>query len=346
MERDQNHREGTVGRWLRIGILTVATLGPIVNTIIERMRERSLALRQLKETPYAQELLKRGSDLTGTLTEQGSKIGQVLAERGSGLSEQGSKTAQAVLERGSVLAEQGSKTAQAVLERGSVLAEQSSKTAQAVLERGSVLAEQGSKTAQAVLERSNEVSRDLAKRGSQVSRDLVKRSGRVTKEVTQRGQKATQELAERGSKVTHELKENRFVFWATFGVGLLAAAAATYLFMQKRLQRQSDEEQLIPLEPSGTQNGFIKMQTSSEKPKTNSKTGTEAQAAQPAVAVAEQPVAQEYPAGTRFLGVVSSKRYYSAETPQTQLPHTEDGKLDVVYFSSEEEAKTQGFSAA
>ncbi len=310
MERDQNHREGTVGRWLRIGILTVATLGPIVNTIIERMRERSLALRQLKETPYAQELLKRGSDLTGTLTEQGSKIGQVLAERGSGLSEQGSKTAQAVLERGSVLAEQGSKTAQAVLER------------------------------------SNEVSRDLAKRGSQVSRDLVKRSGRVTKEVTQRGQKATQELAERGSKVTHELKENRFVFWATFGVGLLAAAAATYLFMQKRLQRQSDEEQLIPLEPSGTQNGFIKMQTSSEKPKTNSKTGTEAQAAQPAVAVAEQPVAQEYPAGTRFLGVVSSKRYYSAETPQTQLPHTEDGKLDVVYFSSEEEAKTQGFSAA
>ncbi len=299
MEREQNNSEGTIGRWLRVGILTTATLAPIVNTMIERARERSQALRQLKETPYAQELLKRSNDLTGTLTEQGSKLGQVLAERGSDLSERGSKLGQVLVERGAGIAGQSGKTAQAMLERG-----------------------------------------------SQVSRDLAQRSERVSKEVAQRGQKATKEIVERGSQVTSEFTENPFVFWATFGVGLLAAGITTYLLMQKRLRRRNDEEQLIQLEQSGSQNGFIKVQTGSGKAATHDNTETETQAAGPAVAVAEEPVEQEHPAGTRFLGVVGNKRYYPVETPLAQLPRTEDGKLDVVYFTSEDEAKAQGFSAA
>src|SRR5690348_12617083 len=126
MDRDTKFVSETVGRWVRVAVLTATTLAPIMNSIASLLRQRaeiaraealrrssvaradgqerllaasaslSEALDELKEHPYTRELMRRGSDLSDTLTEQSSKLSNVLAEQGSTLRERGGKATQAL----------------------------------------------------------------------------------------------------------------------------------------------------------------------------------------------------------------------------------------------------------
>jgi uncharacterized protein YicC (UPF0701 family) len=235
---DENNKKTSeqVGRWLRVGILILATLGPVINTILENARKQaqklqeSKALQELKEYPYSQELLKRGSQVPQTLIEQSSKLTQALAERSSQIPQ--------------ALVEQSSRLTQALAERSGqvpqALVEQSSRLTQALAERAGVLVE----------------------RGSKLSHDLSKRGEAVTREVTKRGRQATQQLAQRTEEITERVSERPLVFWLTFGVGLIAAAFFTYQFLRRRFIQHTVEEGQAA--PSGHLNGTITLPTSTK----------------------------------------------------------------------------------
>lgn len=229
-------------RWLRVGILTLATLGPVINTIIENARKRAQklqelqtlqTLQELKEHPYSQEVLKRG----GQLIERGNQVSHALVG-------QGSKLSHAIVERGSDLAEQGGKLSQVIVERGSDLAGQGGKLSQAIVEHGSDLTRELS-------ERSSKLSQDLAKRGEVITREAARRSEVITREAAKRGRQATQDLAKRTEQVTERMTEGvgerPWLFWLPFALGLAAAAITTYqLVRRKLLQREAEPIQITP----------------------------------------------------------------------------------------------------
>lgn len=342
MDTEKQKNVQDASRWLRIGVLSLTVLGPIINTIIARlneqariMREASMkqgltladgqeklqavsttitdALSDLKEHPYTQEVLKRSSDLT----EQSSK----LLGRGTGIARD--------------LAGRSTDATRELTQRGT----------QATL---------------ALAERSTEVARELADRSSDVSQELLKRSNKVAKQVSKSGERVAKQ-------VTQNISEQPGVFWTVLGfsVGLTAAGVAAYFLIRKRIQDKAVENQSYQLAQNGHLNGGTntpKVQpTNSARTATpQAPTGPQAQPVQPtqaSVAIADvaqqaEPIVanaatkQEHPTDAAFLGVASTKRYYPVETPLDQLETPNDTPLDVIYFSSEEEAKAQGFTAA
>src|SRR6266700_5641217 len=99
-------------RWLRVGFFTLTVLGPVINSLTARMRELadarqhsatsneasaykggyaestpvqpalSESLLELKDRPYAQEVLRRSEELAEELKRRGITLSQVLTERG------------------------------------------------------------------------------------------------------------------------------------------------------------------------------------------------------------------------------------------------------------------------
>lgn len=308
MDTERNNTVREVTRWLRVGVLALTTFGPIISSIVARVREQAReqaqTLQELKEHPYSQEVLKRG----GELVAQGNKATQSLVE-------QGNKATQVLAQQGGVLVERGSKTTQALLERGTAVTHD--------------LAERGGK-----------LSQDLTERGSKLSQDLLERGTKVTQEVTKRGRATTQDLTERGNKAAQSLSEQSTTFWLTFGFGLAAAAIATYLLIRNRLQQQSEVQPFqIPL--NGHQNGTATNGTSALNHSASTETSPT-----PAIVLTEQPETSTHPADSKVFGLVNTKRYYPVEMPLDQLRQSKDAKLDIVYFASEEEARLQGFTAA
>ena len=292
-EKEQDHMDTNnkntlreTGRWLRIAALMLTTLGPIINALAARLRERAQALRETAEQldlaeqsgNLTQEFAKRSSEATRSLAERGSKATQVIAERGS-------------------------------------------------------------KATQAIAERSGKASQELVKRG-----------GELTQEVKQRSRQATEKLAERDGTL-----------WTIIGfaVGLTIASIAAYVLIRRRLQQQAEENEQIQL----SNNSHLNIPSRYPKTGEGRPTGQEIHPAsqststvqvQPAsapvesaVAIAEPaPTEAERPANATLIGIVNTKRYYPVETPLDQLADSQEGPLDVVYFTSEEEAKEQGFAAA
>jgi hypothetical protein len=274
MDTNKKNVVQQAGQWLRVGTLTLTVLGPIINAVSARLRERESvvepasttsspieklqaasttlteALLELKEHPYSRQLLKRGEDLTEELRERG-----------------------------------------------------------------------------------NEFSRQLAKRGKYVSRELKRRS-RTTR---------------------RELAEQSNAFWITFGfaVGLTAATIVAYLLVRKRMRR-IDEETEIELSWNESLYQAIPRTTTEARPVSAASPimlVRETETLAPTVAVAEQAKEQTgfaIPANATFVGVVNTKRYYPIETPLDQLASASasDGSTHIIYFTSEEEARSQGFTRA
>ena len=249
------------GRWVRVGVLTLTTLGPIINVVSSQIRERTRKLQQdtakrgqetltqsqkqlltvgasladtlteLKSNPYSQELLKRGSELSGTFAEQGSKLSHELAERGS-------------------------------------------KATQVVVERGSDLA------------------RDLTQRGSKASQELAKQSQRTTREVSRRTQRAAQqaqrELLRASSQVRERATSPDYAarFWSICGfiVGLASAITAAYFFIRRRIQPNTTEDASIQLSNHAMLNG------ASASNKTNKVSATVSQTSSASPAPSSTPV--------------------------------------------------------
>jgi uncharacterized membrane-anchored protein YhcB (DUF1043 family) len=271
------------GRWLRITVLTLTTIGPIINVVAARIRQRAQVLSKATEQPE--------------LVEQGSQTTQALAERSS--------------------------------EIASMLAERSSKAAQT-----------------------------LAERSSKASQELARRSEELAQEVKRRSRQVTQQLAER---------DGTFWTFLGFSIGLIVASVAAYLLIRRRFQKSIDEHlQALsneyvnipsrPMTPTTTRAAPPAGQPPASVQPQPALTPTESAVAvaEPAPTPAEStvagtkpaPVQTEHPAYATLIGIVSTKRYYPVETPFDQLADSQEGPLEVVYFTSQDEAKAQGFVAA
>jgi len=188
------------------------------------------------------------------------------------------------------------------------------------------------------------LSKNLQKRGGDLTEGLVQSGGKITQNVLDFGGKTTQDLAERSGEFTQELakrgqrllepvrKRDR-TFWSMvgFSVGLLAAGTITYQLVRRRMGQQvTEQDEHIELPQSNSWDG------SGGRP-----AGEISYIDQGGTSVATLEIVDvetiEQPADAAFVGVNSTKLYYSVDT--------ELEPKDLVYFTTEEEAKAQGFTA-
>src|ERR1019366_6867934 len=205
--------------------------------------------------------------------------------------------------------------------------------------------------------RSEQVAKELSQRSEQVAKELSQRSEKVAKELSRRSEKVTKELSKRGQQATRQISERSGTFWIVSGfvVGLAAAGIAAYILIKQRVrqQQQLEEEQSFSL----PHNGYINTSNSTPgKAPTHPASVPTSQASvqptvveesAPAIAVAEQENKKMPAAPTKaaFVGVVGTKRYYPVATPLEQLVGPESAKNAVIYFTTEEEAKGEGYAS-
>jgi len=282
MGNDNKSTVRELARWLRIGTLTLTTLGPAIDVLITRLRERSGKISHEAGKAVS------NADLTERLLVVGGALSDLVAEL------------------------KHNPYAQDLRKRGEEIAEE--------------LIERGSRLSQNVVERGGEWSQDLAERGEQATRTL-----------SRRGQQMRQELAERSSPQ---------LLVAGFSVGLVAAVVAVYLFMRKRLpQIDLDEEEAhieIPANGHVSGNVITARFNQMAEPTTAQDVSPTAEDAATDQATADNQV----PFDAILVGVVDTGRYYPIETPLDQLNSFSDKPADIIYFASEEEAKSQGFIPA
>jgi hypothetical protein len=281
MGNDNKSNVRDLARWLRIGTLTLTTLGPAIDVLITRLRERSGTIRC--ETKQA----SSHTDLPERLVVVGGALSDLVAEL------------------------KHNPYAQDLRKYGEEIAEE--------------LIERGSRLSQTVVERGSELSHDLAGRGEQATRALSRRSRQMR-----------QELVERSSPQ---------LLVTGFSVGLVAAVIAMYLFMRKRLpQIDVDEDAHIEIPTNG--------RVSSNVIEARFNQIVEPTIAEDVSPTAEDAVtdqaasANQVPFDAILVGVVDTGRYYPIETPLDQLSSFSDKPTDIVYFASEDEAKSQGFIPA
>ena len=359
-------------RWLRVGVMAFTTVAPVVNMLIERMRQAELR-QQEQQLESEQEVEAEQDNAPRNLVELTSLSRQLAVAQAQQLRKQARQwQAQATQLRKALRKESkqrrrlnkmvkhlqaaGVDWSQEMLKRsegltGDLVA-QGSKISQDFLERGSSMTqdwtERGSELSSDLMKRGGDLSQDWLKRGSKASRNLTKRGRKLTHDLTERGGELSQDLLKRGSDVTHDLMERgetllqparrrKSTFWTVFGfsVGMVAAAVITYLFVRNRLAQQlSGEEQQIELPPreSAWNGNGIGTMKPSGEIHHIDSNGATVATLQ---SVGTQ---QEAPADAAFVGVISTKTYYPIEVSVTAK--------DLIYFASEEEAQADGFTAA
>lgn len=350
------------GSWARVGVLTLTTLGPIVNTLIERMRQRSQAAREQEQLKVEQPTaFDRLEELTLVGRQRAAEQARQLQIQMQQLQVQARQLREALRDEARQRKRVRKLTKQ-LRNANDDLREGLAKRGEYLTEGFEGLVEQGSKSSQGFRERSGKVAQDLAERSSKATRNLTRRGGKLTHDLSERSSEVAQDLAERGLKLTHGLvgqgrdvahdliergehlfqsKRRRSTFWTIFGfaIGLVGAGVVTYVLVRRRVAEQEIEaEQQFEL-PQNAQRDRV----GKDRP-----AGEILYFDQNGAAVATLQVVdveeRAYPVGAAFVGVASTKRYYPVDTPIDRLPLAEDGTKDLVYFPSEEEAKAQGFS--
>ncbi len=196
------------------------------------------------------------------------------------------------------------------------------------------LRESGMDFGKDLLKRGSEVTQNLKDFGGKTTSDLAERGGELTQELTKRSGKVTEELARRGGRLLEPVQKRDRRFWTLvgFGVGLLAAGAVTYQLVRRRLAQQvTEQDEHIELPQNDSWNGSV-----------GRPAGEIRHIDQGGTSVATLEIVDvetvERPDDAAFVGVIRTKLYYPVET------EIEPG--DLVYFTTEEEARTQGFTAA
>ena len=382
--QDMVNNRGSWSRWLRVGILTLSMAGPVINTFLNQMRNRSQMLREQAtalpdkartiQATSAQRLdvlslnsRKRAAEQAQLLRKQArqlqaqaqqlqkalrdeAKQRQKLQQLQKQLQKSRASLRKDLLKRGEVLTSdligQGGKLSHELLERGSkVTHELSERGSQATQE----LVKRSSKTSQALLERGSEVSQDLLERSGKTSQALLERGSEVTQDLMQRGSKLSQNMADRGGQLLDPVRRRDSRFWTVFGfaTGLFAASIVTYVLVRRRVassQYDMDEDEQIELPHDRQWNGSSATRPSGEIHHVGSEgtsvatmTGTKVENA-PQETTTEKLQTIQPPADAAFVGIVSTKLYYpAAVTPEA---------IDIVYFTSEDEARADGFNPA
>ncbi|HLZ59330.1 MAG TPA: hypothetical protein VKR06_20495 [Ktedonosporobacter sp.] len=299
-------------RWLRVATLALTVLGPVVDTLVSRMRDRTPAPREisvdnpvlthsqersaqgiqlaavgdalsqvmqdLKEFPYSQELLTRAEDLTEDLQERISHLSHDLVERGG------------------------------------------------------------------------QVTRDIGRRGSQATYELAAHGSKASRKLAKQGEQFTRDLASRSWQASQN-EEHDDSFWTLvgFAVGLLAAGGAAYIFIRRRIQQNNETEQFELAQSERLSRQSRPAQTTGETHSSNQNAARFQPSVTPALAVADPEASRlsAIPADARIVGIIATHRYYPV---QTALDLLAQGKLtadlEIIYFPSEATAESAGFSAA
>ncbi len=174
----------------------------------------------------------------------------------------------------------------------------------------------------------------LSERGGKITQNVFDFGGKTTQNLAERRDDFTQELAKQGQRMLEPVRRRDRTFWTIvgFSVGLVAAGTITYQLVRRSMAQQViDEDEHIELPSNNSWNG------TGGRP-----TGEISYIDQRGSSVATLEIVDvetiEQPDGATFVGVKSTKLYYPVDT--------ELEPKDLVYFTSEEEAKAQGFNAA
>jgi hypothetical protein len=188
-------------------------------------------------------------------------------------------------------------------------------------------------------------SKYLQNQGENLRVGLMERGGKITQNVfdsgvetpddqAERSEALTQRLAKQGQRLLEPVRRRDRTFWSIvgFSVGLVAAGTITYQLVRRRVvQQEIEQDEHIELPSSNSWNG------SGSRP-----IGEISYIDQGGNSVATLEIVDletiEQPADAAFVGVKSTKLYYSVDT--------ELEPKDLVYFTTEEDAKAQGFTAA
>lgn len=174
----------------------------------------------------------------------------------------------------------------------------------------------------------------LAERGGKITQNVLDVGGKTTQNLVERTNDVTQVLAKQGQRLLEPVRRQDRTFWSIvgFSVGLVAAGTITYQLVRRRMVQQViEEDEHIELPSNNSWNGL------GGRPM-----GEISYIDQRGTSVATLEMVDvetiEQPANAAFVGVKSTKLYYPVDT--------ELEPKDLIYFTSEEEAKSQGFSSA
>lgn len=325
-EHSNNERKGS--RWLRVGLLTFTLAGPLVNAVAERVRERSQILRGQVEVPQ---------ENTQTLPAAARQRLDQLAQQSRQLLAEQAKQMQQLQSQAKRLRKTLRKNVKQRRKLIKKLRKSSAKWSQNMRKRGGQVTEEVVERGKEALEASTRMTQDLARRGGKLTEKLTERGSQATQRISRQGSKIAEELVERGEHLLHPERKRNRNFWAMigFGVGLVGAGVATYLFLRRQVlqQQETEESQSIELPQRGSWNGATDANRPAGEIRLVDDIGT-AVATLPVVDVEKM----QRPADVVFVGVASTRFYYPVDTSLEEV--------DLVYFVSEEEARAQGFTAA
>ena len=186
-----------------------------------------------------------------------------------------------------------------------------------------------------LLKHGSELTQNLKDFGGKTTSDLAVRSGELTQGLTKRSGKVTDELARRRERLLEPVQKRDRRFWTVvgFGVGLAAAGVVTYQLVRRRMAQQvSEQDEHIELPQNDSWNGPV-----------GRPAGEIRHIDQGGTSVATLEIVDvetlERPSDAAFVGVINTKLYYPVDTAI-------DPNDLVVYFTTEDEARTEGFTAA
>jgi hypothetical protein len=311
-EQQQQSSLQQSSRWLRIGILTLTTLGPIVTNLVERMRQRQqqrgsnmvevegIEVRQEAARNVQAEALRRLDDFTATSRRMAMEQAQQLQKQARQLREQ-------------------ARVLRKALRTEAEQRRELRKLVRRVQMTGA------------------DWSGEVLKRGEGLTGLIAAQSEKISQEVIEKSGELTQNLAERGQQLVQAGRSQDRRFWSVvgFSVGLFAAATTAFVVVRRRMvQQQSEEEEQIELT----------LQENWE-PGANGRPAGEilVMDEQGVTPVAAEAVSIDVPEEAAYVGIISTKRYIPKELFREQAATGEAARDDLVYFHTEEEAQEQGF---
>ena len=312
MNRKNTSTETNEARWLRVSLLTLTTIAPVVNSIMEYFRRRSQLDREASVVQVEEQ---------NEAMQQSRQSAQVLARQ------------------------RLDDLTAATRQRAGEQAQQLQKLAQ---DWSHDLRKRGEELAEEVTTQGGKISHDLIERGGKVTQDITERGSQVTQQLAKRGGKLSHDLSRRGGQLVKPLRKRNSILWTIFGfsIGMVASAVVTYLLVRKRvIEREAEAEQQIELPQDLTwRNGNQERQGKPMAEILHLGVEGNTMATTAAIQVVDVDVdaatPDEVPPDAVFVGVVSTKRYYPLEVI------LDEDVTERIYFVSEEEAKTQGYSAS
>lgn len=307
-------------RWLRVGAFTLTALGPIINTLGERLRARTAARHQQQTV---EQPTNEPSDLQERLVVLGTAIAESLAELGAH-------------PYGQKLARQGELLLEELMDRGRKLSR--------------TVTEGGDDASQQLFKRGKKTTQQWAKSKARLKKELRKRSRKTQQAQALRSSMFW--LAFASSAGLTAVAIAIYLYIQRRKQQQEAYDQPIELLQEDRWSGPSLKEQVSPTQspvsPEEPSIAYTDSSTANREPAITEGLG-EAGRASTAGDLSSSPIGRAIPENATVIGVVSTRLYYPIEAPLEQLTAAEDDAgagVTVIYFASEDEAQSRGFMAA